>query len=275
MQRKITTGYALVLITCAGPLHGVAAQVTVSGARTDPGSERVEGKVRLERPEIIPVLIETIRNIAVTDSIGELDGNTIRFVANAGEAGLAEWLAGELTNSNPSSQAVGHEYIMPADDNDVILVIRDVRVGAPVSIRPPHIGRSEELQEIRKSLRILCDLRVTEFSPAHALIWRGAPRESQFAGFLVGEFGNPPASDWQQPASYAIENGSPWAVRLFYFPENFRVLELEKLAFAIRMKTRSDRVAAVSCVRTIVVRGTDNQAAAAEKLVDNARRKMK
>src|SRR6478672_2312709 len=147
MQRNISAGYAFVLITCAGPLHAAAAQATVSGARTDLGSERIEGKVRLERSEIIPALIETIRKIAVTDSIGEMDGNTIRFVANAGEAGLAEWLAGALTNSNPSSQAVGHEYIMPADDNDVILVIRDVRVGAPVSIRPPHIGRSAELQE--------------------------------------------------------------------------------------------------------------------------------
>jgi hypothetical protein len=285
MQRNLAARCILVFISCAASTFhtGLAsdrlvasAQVTASGTRSsDPGTERAEGNVRVERPKMIPTLIEAIRKIVATDSVAEQDGNTIRFVGNTREAGLAEWLASELTDPIPSPVAVGHEYIMPNDDNDVILVIRDIHVGAPASINAPHLARLEELQEVTKALRILCDLRVAEFSPTHALIWRGAPRQSQFAGFLLGEFGNPPASDWQEPTSYELESVSQSAVRLFYFPQTFRSEELEKLANAVRAKTRTDRVAALSCVRAIVLRGTDKQAATAQKLVDKTRRHIK
>jgi hypothetical protein len=194
---------------------------------------------------------------------------SITVEGNAREAGLAEWLVGEL--DNPSPGPYGHGYIMPQDADDVTPVTGGVRVGAPIPAGAARAATLAELQEMGNAIRVLCDIARTEvYPPTSALAWRGKGWQNDFALWLLRELESPPAVNWTAPISYRLSQTSP-SVRIFFFAPETTIEELRQIVNAIRSKA-AQRVVVISAERAIALRGTDIEAAAAERIVAAARR---
>jgi hypothetical protein len=214
--------------------------------------------------------IAAIHAIVKTQKISSDQANqSITVEGSAREAGLAEWLVGEL--DNPNQSPYGHGYMMPHDSDDVTLVIGDLRVGAPISAGAARTPTPPDLQEIVNAIRLLGDTpRTTVYAPTSVLIWRGKVWQNDFALWLLRELASPPAANWTAPISHRLDQVSS-SVRMFYFAPETSVQALGQIVNTIRTKARVQRVVAINAERAIVLRGTDIEAAAAERIVAAAR----
>jgi hypothetical protein len=194
---------------------------------------------------------------------------SITVEGNGREAGLAEWLIGELDSS--TAAPTGHGYIMPHDKDDVTVVIGGFRLGA-VSAGASRVATAADLQEVANAIRVLGDIpRTTVYAPSSVLVWRGKVWQSDFATWLLGELANPPAANWTAPVSHRLNQVSP-NVRIFYFPPEPTAAELGPIVNSIRQKASAPKVVAINADRAIVVRGSDIETTAAEQIVAAARR---
>jgi hypothetical protein len=214
--------------------------------------------------------VAVLHAIAKTEKISsDQASQSITIEGSAREAGLAEWLMGEL--DKPDLGPYGHGYIMPHDADDVTLVIGGLSV-APIQAGAAQIATPPELQEIAGAIRVLGDVtRTAVYAPASVLAWRGRVWQNDFALWLLRELASPPAVNWTEPISHRLDQASP-SVRIFYFGPGTRVSELGQIASSVRLKTHVQRVAAIKAARAIILRGTDIEAAAAELVVAAARR---
>jgi hypothetical protein len=213
--------------------------------------------------------VATLHAIAKTEKITSDQANQSLMVeASAREAGLSEWLIGELDNPDPN----GHGYVMPNDTDDVTLVIGGLRVGAPISSGAARVATLSDLQEIVSALRLLGEITRTEvYAPTNALVWRGRVWQSDFAFWLLQELASPPAVNWTAPISHRLDKTSP-SVRIFYFAPETTIQELRQIVNTIRSKALAQRVVVINAERAIALRGTDIEVAAADRIVAAARR---
>jgi hypothetical protein len=72
-----------------------------------------------------------------------------------------------------------------------------------------------------------------------------------------------------------MEGYHPSAVRIFWFPPTVSIRELRALEKAVANVARSSRIAVITGVRAIALRATDQQAAAAENVVQLARARLR
>jgi hypothetical protein len=223
----------------------------------------------LARNDRIKEAVAAIHAIAKTQKISSDPANqSVTVEGSAREAALAEWLIGELDNPNPSPN--GHGFVMPNDSDDVTLVIGDLRVGGPISAGAERVATLPDLQEMVNAIRVLGEIaRTAVYAPASALVWRGKVWQNDFALWLVRELVSPPAN-WTAPISYRLDKASP-SVRIFYFAPETTSQELGQIVSSIRGKGPAQRIVAVNAERAIALRGTDIEAATAERIVAAAR----
>jgi hypothetical protein len=209
---------------------------------------------------------------------------TITAEGASKELGLAAWLVNEFDRSMPShdSMSLGHEYMIPDNTDDLTVVLRDIRIGMPVSsTEAARDAAPQDVDEIAGAFRSLCDLqRVIAYTPQGALVWRGTAWQTRLALSLLEAIANPPGVNWTEPTSFTLDEiiapktldkDIPSEVRIFYFPPNVTAQKLGAIANAIRSGVHTQRVNAFIAVRAIVLRGTDEQAADAERIVEEAR----
>jgi len=264
----LTSKVALFLALPA--LASSQAALTSWTRSADPGSGMVARDIVVTRSDWLKEAAAAIHALTKTQKISSDRTNlSITVEGNAREAGLAEWLVGEL--DNPSPGPYGHGYIMPQDADDVTLVIGGVRVGAPIPAGAARAATLAELQEMGNAIRVLCDIARTEvYPPTSALAWRGKGWQNDFALWLLRELESPPAVNWTAPISYRLSQTSP-SVRIFFFAPETTIEELRQIVNAIRSKA-AQRVVVISAERAIALRGTDIEAAAAERIVAAAMR---
>jgi len=260
-----------VMVFVALPLLASAQAALTSWTRSsDPGSGLVAREIALTRNDTTREAIAALHAVTKTQKISvDQASQSITVEANAREAGLAEWLIGELDKPGPAPY--GHGYIMPNDSDDVTVVVGDLRVGA-VSAGAPRAVTPADLQEIVNTIRVLGEVaRAEVYAPTNALVWRGKVWQSDFAIWLLRALASPPAVNWTAPVSYRIEKTSP-SVRIFYFGPETTVQGLKETVNSVRSKAPVQRVVVLNADRAIALRGTDVEAAAAERLVAAARR---
>jgi hypothetical protein len=224
----------------------------------------------LSRNDRTKEAVAAIHAIAKTQKISSDPANqSVTVEGSAREAALAEWLIGELDNPSPSSN--GHGFIMPNDSDDVTLVIGALRVGGPLSAGAERVATLPDLQEMVNAIRVLGEIaRTAVYAPANALVWRGKVWQNDFALWLVRELVSPPAANGMAPISYRLDKASA-SVRIFYFAPETTVQELGQIVSSIRAKAPAQRIVAVNAERAIALRGTDIEAATAERIVAAAR----
>ena len=230
----------------------------------------VAQEVALKRGDSMKEAVAALRAVAKTQKVSiDQAGKSVTVEASAREAGLAEWLLGELDNASPSPQ--GHGYMMANDNDDVTMVIGGLPTGeAPAGA--PHAGSLADLQEIATAIRLLSELpRAEVYAPTSALVWRGKAWQSDFALWLLRDLASPPVANSTVPLSYRLEKISP-AARIFYFPADTTPQKLHQIVSSLRSKSPTQRVVAINASRSIALRGTDVEAAAAAQIIEAARR---
>jgi hypothetical protein len=224
----------------------------------------------LARNDRMREAVAAVHAIAKTQNISsDQTSHLVTIEGSAREAGLAEWLIGELDKPNPA--ASGHGYVMPHDSDDVTVVVGDLRVGGPISAGGAHLATLPDLQEIVNAIRVLGDIpRTTVYAPSNVLVWRGKVWQNDFALWLLQELGSFPAANWTAPISLRLDKMSS-NVRVFYFAPATTTQDLGEVVSTIRSKARAQRVVAINVERVIAMRGSDIEADAAERIVAAAR----
>lgn len=226
-------------------------------------------EVTLTRGENMKEAVATARAVVKTQKMSvDAASKSVTVEGSGREAGLAEWLLGELDNAAPSPQ--GHGYMMPNDNDDVTMVIGGLPAGeAPAGV--PRAANLADLQEIAGAIRLLTELPKAEvYAPTGALVWRGKAWQNDFALWLLRDLASPPVANSTVPLSYRLEKTSPSA-RIFYFPADTTPQKLRQIVSALRSKSPTERVVAINASRSIALRGTDVEAAAAAQIIEAAR----
>ncbi len=246
-------------------LASAQAVLTAWTHSEDPGSGMLAREIAFARKDRLRDAVATLHAIAKTEKISpDSASQSITVEGNAREASLAEWLIGELDNPSPSQ--FGHGYIMPQDQDDVTLVVGDVHLGGPGRAATP-----QDLRELVNAIHVLGDIpRAAVYSPADLLVWRGKVWQNDFALWLLQELASPLGANWTAPIPHHLDQALP-SVRVFYFAPETSVQDLGQILSTIRAKAPVQRVVAINAKRAIVLRGTEIQAAAAERIAAAAR----
>jgi len=121
--------------------------------------------------------LEVIRALVKTDEISTSEGQPaakIRLAAR--EADLGVWLVKTLDDREPGE--LGYAYVMPNDANDVVVVLPNIQIGAPVASVAAHPATREELNEVVRAMGVLGDVeRVSACLPSRDYLARnGRPK---------------------------------------------------------------------------------------------------
>lgn len=119
---------------------------------------------------------------------------------------------------------------MPNDANDIVVVLPNTQIGAPVASVTAHPATQEELNEVVKAIRTLGGVeRLSAYTPSRAIIWRGTAGQRGFAIWMLLQFSTPPATDWIEPISTVLTDAHTGVVDLFYFPPGVTSQDFRKI----------------------------------------------
>ncbi len=243
----------------------MAAALAQSGSHT---VERVLAFSSTDTPQAMQEITNALRMVADIDKISRDDSRKMIIVrTTAVQADLAEWIF-ELLDS-PSRVAGAHEYVVPGSSDDVVRVLY-------ASAAPGPRG----LQEILNTIRTIAEIsRLTAFSPANALVLRGKAWQAGLAEWLAKQLDSPPAG--QASATYSVAGMEPFykargmedpgAVRVYHLPSS-TAQSLQDTVTSLRNQLPITRVVVCAGPHAIILRATDTQAAAADRLVAESRK---
>jgi hypothetical protein len=201
-----------------------------------------------------------IREIQVT---AHFDTRTLGIQAPPAEAGLAEWVFHLLEDPNSSGE---HQYTMPGR-------WPEARLFFLLASDSP-----QQIQELVNAIRSIAEVQlVTAFTPRPALVLRGEPWAVSTAEWMIHQLDTPPTGE--AASSYTITgrdpvNRSPQiapAVRVFYLSPSATSETVQALVNRLRREAQIQRVMANTAAHAMVVRGSESQASAAERIVAEGR----
>ena len=199
----------------------------------------------------VAVLVRTIADIRRVFTY-----NAPRVVVVRGTAeqiALAEWLFKEMDQPRPDSAR--REFHLTGGGDDTVRVL----------FYTPHSATVQDFQEVAVLVRTIADIRrVFTYNAPRALVARGTTEQIALAQWLLNEFNQQTLT----PATYQyLAGGVENVVRLTYLPRTESVQEFQKSATEIRTKTNIRRVFTYNAPRALALRGTVDQIAMADRLV--------
>jgi hypothetical protein len=169
---------------------------------------------------------------------------------------MADWLIHELDKpEQPSPSTKGSEYRMPGAVDD----------GARVFHLAPT-ATLQQLQEVSTILRSTADIRrVFTYGKTRAVALRGTANELAMADWLFQELHSPSGRKYSFPRS------TDDFTRILQLSPATTPGELQEAAVLIRITSGIRRIYTYYPQRALVVRGTSQQIATAERLVQESR----
>jgi len=195
------------------------------------------------------------------------------FRGTAGQVELASWLFNEL------DMAAGGVPAVPQIQNPPTYRLTSggvtyepaTGIGNDV-VRVYHLGNTatpQGLQEIINGMRSLGDLqRVMAYFEPSVITARGTADQIALADWLIHELDKPadaPAPA-PQPHEYRMA-GSSGVVRVFYLTKAGGAQSFQEIVNEVRRTTNLPRVIGYPSQRAVALRGTNDQAAAAEQVI--------
>jgi hypothetical protein len=210
-------------------------------------------------PQSMQEIVNIIR--AMTDIQQASRDNAQRTLALRGTAdqiALAEWLFNKLDQpASGQAPAQQTEYRLPDGRNEVVSVFYLTLTQSPQGI-----------QEIVNVIRAIADLqRVFPHNAQRTLALRGTADQIRLAEWLCHGVDKPVGGQAPpQPVEYRLPGGNE-VVRVFYLTQTASPQRLQEIVNTVRTTTKLQRVFPCGTQKALAVRGTDNQIAAAERLV--------
>lgn len=211
-------------------------------------------------------IITTLSSVGDIRQVSVSAGTGLVVSGTADQIAFAKWLIGELDRPSTGPATVNspeHEYHLPGSGDDVVRVFYLT-----------HSETQQNLQEVMTLIRALENIsRLFPYPAQRALTVRGTAAQISLAAWLVNELDKPAGAQTSAPPGpreYRIPGGDDDVVRLFYVPSARTPQELQDVLVAVRAATNARRMFINSAQRALAVRGTADQIAAAERVI-NAR----
>jgi hypothetical protein len=168
---------------------------------------------------------------------------------------MADWLIQELDRAQPPSQNAKGEYEAPGGADD----------GARVFYLAPT-ATPQQLQEVSTILRLTADIRrLFTYAKTRAVTLRGTANEIAMADWLFRELHSPSGR------TYSFPRSTDDFTRILQLSPATTPGELQEAAVLIRITSGIRRIYTYYPQRALVVRGTSQQVATAERLVQETR----
>ena len=179
----------------------------------------------------------------------------------AGQVETAAWLIDEMGKADAaaSASAGSHEYRVPSGGDDVVRLFYLSPNTTP-----------QGLQEIATLVRTIGDIRpVFTYTERPALTVRGTAAQMELSAWLIEELtkGDAQTSAPAAAHEYRVPGIGDGVVRVFYLAPSETPQGLQKTASAVRSGANVRRVFTNSDRKAVVMRGTPEQVAVAERLI--------
>ena len=199
----------------------------------------------------VAVLVRTIGDIRWVFTYNASRAVVVRGTAE--QIALADWLFNEMDQPRPG--AAGHEYHLTGGGDDTVRVF----------YYTAHAATVQDFQEVAVLVRTIADIRrVFTYNAPRAVVARGTTEQIALAQWLLNQFNQQTTT----PATYQYPSGDVESVvRLTYLPRTESVADFQKMAVEIRTKTNIRRVFTYNAPRALALRGTVDQIAMADRLI--------
>ena len=217
-------------------------------------SVRIYYPAHIATPQQLQELVNGIRSIAELQRVVVVNGVNAIIARGAPEqVALADWIVREL-----DQPATGSGVIHKQEYADTLPPERRspaVRIYFPATISSP-----QEMQEAVNALRSIADVqRVVAFSSARAILFRGSDDRAALGDWLMKEF------DQVAPSAGTHEQRVPeGSVRFIVLPKG---ADLAGTVARVRQISGIQRAVAYQRNRAVVLRGTNEQLAAADSVL--------
>jgi hypothetical protein len=200
----------------------------------------------------VATLVRSIADVRRLITYNEPRALVMRGTAD--QAALAEWLVTTLNTAQPAGASAKLEYKMRGSD-DVVRVFYLA-----------HTDTLQSLQEVATLVRSIGDIRrLFTYNAPKAVAMRGTSDQSALAEWLFVEL------DKLVKDSAAHEyhmSGTPEdVVRVFYLPHSGTVQHFQEIATFVRGTTHIRRAFTYNAPRALTLRGTADQIAEANQLI--------
>ena len=250
----------------------ITAVLALAGFAQTPTDTSVEKVFRFtvtDSPRGVQEVINTLRSIA---EVPQADMNTttgmLTVRGSANQMALVGWLFPELDRNAPASPppAGTLEYKMAGTDNSLTRVYYLTHTPTPQS-----------MQEIINGIRSVFELqRVVGVTGIHAIVARGTQDQVNGANWMIEALDRTPGTQTAPILSYTFEDPArpnpryqpSRAVRIFYLNPTDTPQSIQELVNAVRSLTELQRVVAYNPQKAMVARGTADQVAMAEWLLN-------
>jgi len=207
----------------------------------------------LQRLQDITTVIRSIAEIRRAFTYSGL--NAIIMRGTPDQMALADWLFRELDRPPAARQSGPHEYRH-----------LDPREGFVRVFYFKQTADAMSLQEIATVIRSTGEIRrAFLYRSGGALVMYGTADQVRLAEWLFNEL-DQPSGRMRATREYRMAVGEDPEVRVLYSSANGTAQEFQETAKTIRMKASLRRLFTYNANRAIVLRGTPEQAALAEKL---------
>jgi hypothetical protein len=180
------------------------------------------------------------------------------FRASADQIALTKWVLSELDKplDAPKQHSAKDEYRVPASSDDLTRIFYLA-----------HAETVQDFQEIATVLRTIADIRrVFTYNDLRAIAIRGDPDQIAMAEWLFERLDQPPAT--QLAGEFRVPKASDDLMRVFWLSSP-TVADFQSAAVKIRTATGIRRLFTYNARRAIAARGTSDQLARAQKMIED------
>ena len=231
-----------------------------AGQNSQPAADRVLPVATADSPQRFQEIVNTIRAISgLSNVVADPAQKSIRVRGSAEQVDLAEWVRGELDQPAASSA----DYQIPGGQ-EIARVFFLAHVTSPVG-----------LQEIVNGIRSITEIvRIMPDNTLHAIIVRGEVDRVSLAAWLIGELdlapGGRPTSE--EPREFRVTSLPNEATRVFYPASIQNPQQLQALINSVREGANIKRIMPNNSLRAILLRASNEQVAAAARIIDASAR---
>jgi hypothetical protein len=194
-----------------------------------------------------------IRQAAIDNSSGVL-----AVSGTPGQISLAEWLFGEMDKPADSAKRGMQEYRIPGSTDDVVRVFYLTNVQSP-----------QNLQEIINAVRSVADVqRIMANYSQKALTMRGTVDQAKTTEWMIDQLDKPVGASTAGVHEFRLADAANPVIRVFNPKHTETPQALQELVNSVRSLSDLQRVVAVMGQRAITLRGTTEQAALSEWLIN-------
>lgn len=245
----------------------VALAATLSWGQPAGPQSRVFTLANVETEEQLQNIVTIITNIGGTKEVAaDASKHAISVGGTARQIELAQWIVGELDRPADEplpANSVEHEYRMPGERLDVVRAFRVTHSQTPL-----------DLQEVMTMMRVGAHVPfVIPYYSRRVLITRGTASQMEVAEWLAGELdaaATAPPSVAKGPHEYRVP-GRDELVRLFFLAQSKTPQDIQEVMTTIHTTANIGNIFPSVSRKVLLVRGTTDQVAIAERVIQEGR----